>query len=472
MERGKRMEVYINVKNFGKIKEARINISNFTVFVGNNNSGKTQLMQLIYAVVKVLSRVAPDITLPEIGDIEGFRIEKREIEELSMWVNQYLMSQKDRIVEDTFNVVIPIEEISVDFVEYADFKRDMYFLRGRTLEYLTEKGMITSEQLTRVVQREDQAVPMMILSSEITKTTEKSRMITWFSKEIPSEIIKRIGLGYILSDAMGFGNFTLPNMVFLPASRTGLLLLYKYYFVNRDKAVEQADDVSRNVQGMTEPVSDFLSFLMTYSYSGRVAKKNEKLIRFISDHLIDGRIKETGETTIYTPRSTEKEIPLFVASSMVNEIAPILKALTNSKETGFIFYDEVETSLHPLKQIEMAKLLNRLNNSGIRLIISTHSDTMATRLNNLMLLSHGGLDFEKVQRFLKKQGIIVEKDDLLVSNRMHVYQFVNVSDKESIVQELEFHKAPMTGYDFTLFNDSTEILFNEAKAVLGLEDED
>lgn len=89
-----------------------------------------------------------------------------------------------------------------------------------------------------------------------------------------------------------------------------------------------------------------------------------------------------------------------------------------------------------------------------------------------MLLSHGGLDFEKVQRFLKKQGIIVEKDDLLVSNRMHVYQFVNVSDKESIVQELEFHKAPMTGYDFTLFNDSTEILFNEAKAVLGLEDED
>lgn len=76
----------------------------------------------------------------------------------------------------------------------------------------------------------------------------------------------------------------------------------------------------------------------------------------VSDHLIDGRIKETGETTIYTPRSTEKEIPLFAASSMVNEIAPILKALTNSKETGFIFYDELEISLHPLKQIEMAKL--------------------------------------------------------------------------------------------------------------------
>ncbi len=466
------MEVYINVKNFGKIKEARINISNFTVFVGNNNSGKTQLMQLIYAVVKVLSRVAPDITLPEIGDIEGFRIGKREVEELNMWVNQYLMSQKDRIVEDTFNVVIPIEEISVDFVDYADFTRDMYFLRGRTLEYLTEKRMITSEQLTRVAQREDKAVPMLILPSENSDSDVVSRITGWFGMGIPLKIMQSIGVSYILASILGGRDFTRFNMLFLPTSRTGMLLLYKYYFVNRDKAVEQADAVSQNVQGMAEPVSDFLSFLMTYSYSGRAAKKNEKLIRFISDHLIDGRIKETGETTIYTPRSTEKEIPLFVASSMVNEIAPILKALTNSKETGFIFYDEVETSLHPLKQIEMAKLLNRLNNSGIRLIISTHSDTMATRLNNLMLLSHGGLDFEKVQRSLKKQGIIVEKDDLLVSNRMHVYQFVNVSDKESIVQELEFHKAPMTGYDFTLFNDSTEILFNEAKAVLGLEDED
>ena len=48
-------------------------------------------MQLIYAVVKVLSRVAPDITLPEIRDIEGFRIRKREVEELNMWVNQYLI---------------------------------------------------------------------------------------------------------------------------------------------------------------------------------------------------------------------------------------------------------------------------------------------------------------------------------------------------------------------------------------------
>lgn len=465
------MEVYINVKNFGKIKEARINISNFTVFVGNNNSGKTQLMQLIYAVIKSISRMAPDIVLSKISDIEGFRIGKKEIEELNIWINRYLMRNIEQIIEDTFNVAIPIKEISVDFENYADFKRELYFLRGKTLEYLLEKKMITFDQLSQVVQRQEKMVPMLILPVERSKKDDGFGITLWFGNQIPLKMMKNIGIEYILSDIMGFSNFTSSNMLFLPASRTGLLLLYKYYFVNQDKKIEKLDVVTQSRQGIAEPVSDFLSFLMTYNYAERSAKKNQKLIRFISNHLIDGRISEKGEATVYTPRSTEKEIPLFAASSMVNEVTPILKALTDSKAVNFIFYDEVETSLHPMKQIEMAKLLNRLNNSGIRLIISTHSDTMATRLNNLMLLSHGGLDFEKVQRSLRRQGIIVEKEDLLVSNSMHVYQFENVSDKESIVKELEFHKAPMTGYDFTLFNDSTKILFNEAKAVLGLDDE-
>lgn len=73
------MEVYVNVRNFGKIKEARVNISNFTIFVGNNNSGKTQLMQLIYAVVKRLSALTPDIELPQISDIDAYHIGKEEM---------------------------------------------------------------------------------------------------------------------------------------------------------------------------------------------------------------------------------------------------------------------------------------------------------------------------------------------------------------------------------------------------------
>ena len=51
------MKIVLGVKKFGKIKEANIDISNFTIFVGNNNSGKSYMMQLIYGVLKEIPRI-------------------------------------------------------------------------------------------------------------------------------------------------------------------------------------------------------------------------------------------------------------------------------------------------------------------------------------------------------------------------------------------------------------------------------
>ena len=45
----------IHVENFGKIEYAEIDISNFSIFVGENNSGKTYLMQLIYGIISSLT---------------------------------------------------------------------------------------------------------------------------------------------------------------------------------------------------------------------------------------------------------------------------------------------------------------------------------------------------------------------------------------------------------------------------------
>ena len=47
------MVFHLKVKNFGKIEYADISLSNFVVFVGNNNSGKTMMMQLIYGKISM-----------------------------------------------------------------------------------------------------------------------------------------------------------------------------------------------------------------------------------------------------------------------------------------------------------------------------------------------------------------------------------------------------------------------------------
>lgn len=464
------MEVYICIKNFGKIKEARVNISHFTVFVGNNNSGKTQLMELIYAIVKHVSALGPDIVTPQIGDIDAFSIGDQEIRHLNEWVNEYLSRHIQKIIEDTFNAPIPIDEVSVEFLG-NESSYEIYFLTDKTIEYLLAKGLINQEELMEMLLNKERYYNALVLK-KTAQNVENFKSSTGFSNSIPIETARKIETGAILSGIMGGGSPVSSNVLFLPASRMGLMLLYKHYFgsAGRDKE-EMIRDRNQNSKGITKPVLDFLSFLLKYSYTDRVAKQNEALTDFIFQHLIDGRISEKGEATVYTPNDQNREIPIFVASSMVNEVVPVVKALTDSDKIDFIFYDEVETSMHPLKQIEMVKLLNRLNNKGFRLIVSTHSDTMATKINNLLLLSHGELDFESVKEELEKNKILIEQDDLLSSADIHVYQFVNDMQGKSIVEELEFKKVPCTGYDFSLFNDSTMNLFEEAKIAMRIEDE-
>lgn len=464
------MEIYINVKNFGKIKSARVNIDNFTVFVGNNNSGKTQLMELIYAIIKKSSEMSPEVEVSRDEKIDVVHIGHKVIEDLNEWLNKYLRDNINKIIEETFNSNIPIEEVSMEF-KNIDRTYDIYFLTDRTIEYLLANQMIEQEILEEMISNKEKYYGSFVLKKE-DNGNMKGNISSRYSQGIPLEWAERIELGGVLADIMGGRKSNSYNVLFLPASRMGLMLLYKYYFESNKKEQEEfVYEIDEDSKGLTKPVADFLSFLLRHIYTPPRAKENNELLEFIFTNLIDGRIKEQGETTTYTPRGNEKEIPIFVASSMVNEVVPIIKALTDIRKVDFIFYDEVETSMHPLKQIEMVKLLNRLNNKGIRLLVSTHSDTMATKINNLLLLSQQDFTSRKMKDTLEKMGIYPEKGDLIDSSKIHVYQFVNDTDGKSMVEELEFKKVPCTGYDFSLFNDSTMSLFEEAKIAMGMNNE-
>lgn len=180
--------------------------------------------------------------------------------------------------------------------------------------------------------------------------------------------------------------------------------------------------------------------------------------------MIDGQVKYVGDEIYYHPDTLEEDIPIYLASSLVNEITPLIKALSGIHNYKYIFYDEVETCLHPLKQGEMARLIIRLVNSGRRMIVSTHSDTMAGKLNNLLLLSFSEDSREIREQKLKELGLSV--DDLLSNAKVHVYQFVNQADGSSCVEELKFQTVPYIGYDFKLFTRNLDELYHETDIIV------
>lgn len=59
-----------------------------------------------------------------------------------------------------------------------------------------------------------------------------------------------------------------------------------------------------------------------------VKAKNSEIINFIQDKLIDGKLLESGNETLYQTNNGEYKVPLYLTSSMVNELTPVLKLLT------------------------------------------------------------------------------------------------------------------------------------------------
>lgn len=432
----------IHIKQFGKIKSADINLGDLTLFIGENNSGKTYLMQLIYRILYHLTNFR------NINDyIDGEKaiscINSSNWQQINDAVNKYLWENKEKIAEETFLNSFSIGEISVE-------------LNNLDGEYL----LINKDQRTQRV--------------DINPEKEDYFEITYNGK-------LRIGclFGRILSDAEKNDFFVrevlcqtidkrnvFVKSLFIPASRAGLMLVYRNVIASQSR-IHSIANLSENREpnrlGLTRPVYEFLEFLQTYNFSSTNDQK-KRIVDFISNNIIDGTFDISNNTILYKPNSSNEYFPAHLSSSMVNEIAPVVMMLTNSDEYNFIFYDEIETCLHPLKQIEMARLTARIVNNGYKMIISTHSDTMAIALNNLIMLS------QMKDRKTKADKLGYSEDDFFKSDNIHVYQF-KCDNGETIVSEIEMYPNINVGYDFELFNKSNDKLYTDAKTIMGDSDE-
>lgn len=150
---------------------------------------------------------------------------------------------------------------------------------------------------------------------------------------------------------------------------------------------------------------------------------------------------------------------------MIHELSILPNILKSSQQIGYVYYDEVENSVHPLLQGIVAQALIRFCNLGKKLMISTHSDTMAGKLNNIILLSR----MKNIAERNKKIGKIglASKDMLSKEKNVMVYEFVKNREGKVTVENLEFMSYPRIGYEFERFNENIEKLYDESTSIMG-----
>ena len=208
---------------------------------------------------------------------------------------------------------------------------------------------------------------------------------------------------------------------------------------------------------MTQPIYEFLRFLQTYVEDEGRREEYERELSFFENHIIEGYITATKQGKFsYHAKDDDNVVPMHLASAMINEVAPLELALSSEKQYGRLIIDEVEASLHPQKQLELVRFLNRINNHDIKLILSTHSDTFVSKLNNLYVLSE--MVKEKGDKSIVGQ-FQLEEEDLIQPEKLSMYEFVFQDNEKSMVKEII--PDAKTGFQFDLFAKSAMDIYGE-----------
>lgn len=479
LKRGGSMQILMGVRNFGKIEYAEVDMDSFSVFIGNNNSGKTYLMQLIYGVRTRLHKYVKDFESIYLDRIRVAAENRKVIldadtaGDLESFVNEILEKNKEKIVQEIFHENLAVEKLYIRLVFEDDEKLEYLFWNGGKKEEILkeiEKNLYMSQEKRREtiedlggLRLDEDHLAVVSLTNYLRHGEKETRGVSISISAKEQKLFQKA-----INECLDPITDRFRTILFVPASRTGLLMLYKEFFAHKaDEAVQivgtgEVKDIEAANMGLTQPVYEFIRFIQTFQIDHRTMEKNEKLIGFMEDHLLEGKVYQgQGNQSFYQSREVDQAIPLYLSSSMINELAPAFYALQSTRRKDFLIWDEIETSLHPQKQMELVRLLSRMSNHGIRLIVSTHSDTMATKINNLCMLSYSeGLKSRKWE-LLKKVGL--EPEDLL-QKKIHIYQFTNEDHGKSHVTELLYNE--FTGYEFTQFNDSVEKLFKETKLIM------
>ena len=140
----------------------------------------------------------------------------------------------------------------------------------------------------------------------------------------------------------------------------------------------------------TSPIGmyrDFLQQLDDLKTPSRVAIADNQFYANYIAKLVDGKIVlENG--SVFLQFASGESIPVSAAASSVKELMPFLLMLQNGKNRQYnsLLFEEPEAHVHPKKQFLVMDMLARCCNKGMLIQMTTHSDYMLGRMNQLLLL--------------------------------------------------------------------------------------
>lgn len=253
------------------------------------------------------------------------------------------------------------------------------------------------------------------------------------------------------------------NTFLIPAERSGLHLFYRELGTRRTALLHHASKENINLKDLLRdvmhsryamPIAKYIDWLNQLSESQRRGSGDfHKYAEQLKKELVKGAYRverSTGDITFkpYQQKRNGNPTPslgLHMGSSVVKSLFGLWFYLEYQAKAGdLLMIDEPELNLHPENQLKIARLLARLVNAGLNLVVSTHSNYIVREFNSLIMLND-----QRAQALREQHNYT--KDEILNSDRIAAYLFDNQTIKP-------FEMSPDDGIYATTFDEVTRRL--------------
>lgn len=412
----------LTAENFGPIAAADVEMRPLTVFVGPSGSGKSYLAKLIYALhqtfgwhrsfrgrrwkrVDFLDRTKTPIDLDAVAEwLEEYLAVDVTDDELTPPEDVVVLAREalklpdvGQLVAAQLRLVFGAETLG-DFIltsrpagEFA-FEHSPADTTRQPVQFRYD-FTIRPDQLIADITTDDDAPIRLDRSKYVWRVSPGRRLFHHWPDAPPDPSrINRWRLKTVLADlaeAHAVGPLSRPAH-YLPAGRSGGLEVQQ---VAMGSALDRLTADGQRASS-TNPLSGVLrDYLAATSIDLRTKPSSwsggKVLANQIEESMLGGavRVEETENgvpSVLFRPAAWKRDLPLARASSMINEMIPVVLYLRHHVSPGStLIIEEPEAHMHPAMQVRLAAELARIVSAGIRVIVTVHSDWILSALANI-----------------------------------------------------------------------------------------
>jgi len=392
--------VRLVVKDFGPFGEAEVELKPLTVFIGRNSVGKSMLAYLIWALTLAIPR--PTRLEKAIVDAGGNKALEAVIEKAKRGDDF-----KEELMELMNIAIYVLPKALAPSVEEAlkkvfTFDLDELVREGANHATITLKGERTSIETTINGKNVDVSIKgpsidefiseIKTSQREVTISYDKSRFtisvpLTRTSRFSIIELLYTFVSVYIMLTLGGPFKHLIPLP--LPVGLFPFLELFSALLPDSRAGISRTLLRPYIPIAITYPDKQYVE--LYYALAEWVAKESIDLAAVKPLLLEMGcsvePVIEEGVYTIHIKTWSGKRLRLPQAPSGIREVLTVAIALSSRGPPHVVIIEEPEAHLHPRAQGALARLIAKAVNRGKHVVLTTHSDYMLYRLNDLIALS-------------------------------------------------------------------------------------